>query len=83
MKKNSMFKIFQNMAKMQAGKTADIRQGKVLTTLVNSSTVLLHRFDVERSFSFYKHLQNHRRHTLTYQNLERIVVANCFNTRDQ
>ena len=51
LKKNSTFKIFQNM---QAGMQDD-RYPSVLMTWANSSTVLLHWFDVERSFSYYKH----------------------------
>ena len=56
LKKNNAFKVFQNIPKVQAGKTVDVCQGGVLTTSANSSTAQLHRFGVKRSFCFHKHL---------------------------
>ena len=39
--------------------------------------------DAERSFSIYKHLFSDRRQSFTEENLEKLVVSNCFYARKQ
>ena len=34
--------------------------------------------EVERSFSVYKHIFRDRRHSFKDENLEKVVVSNCF-----
>lgn len=84
LKKNSNFKIFQDVAKVQAGESdSACPSGWTPDDISELKFCPITSVDVERSFSIYKHIFNSRRHKLTEENLEKIVVANCFYAREQ
>ncbi len=83
LKKNSNLKTLQDVAKVQSGISGFMTAGW------SSEEVAEHKFcpftavDVELSFSIHKHIFNDRSHLLKEENLEKIVVSNCFYARGQ
>ena len=83
LKKNSLFKTFEDVAKILAGKANCVPSGWTPEEIAELKFCPVTSVDVERSFSVYKHMFNSRRHSFTEENLEKIIVSNCFYARGE
>ena len=83
LKKNSNLEILQDVAKIQSGMPGPKASGWAPDEVAELKYCPLTSVDVERSFSVYKHIFSDRRHKFKEENLEKIVITNCYYSREQ
>ncbi len=81
LKKNSVFKTLQDVAKVQGGNMGSMPSEWTPSDIAELKYCPITSVDVERSFSVFKHVFTDRKHNFTEQNLEKTIVSNCFYAR--
>ena len=83
LKKNSIFMVLQDIAKIQAGESGSLPTGWNPAEVAGLNYCPIASVDAERSFSVFKHIFNNRRQSFTEDNLEKVVISNCFYAKKQ
>lgn len=80
-KKNAGLSVLAQVKKVICGEATSLPEGMSPSEAAALKFCPIVSVDVERSFSVFKNLFSDRRHSFTEENLEKILVCNCFYSR--
>ena len=83
LRKNSNLEVIQHVARVQSGDSDSLPVGWMPDEVAELKFCPMTSVDVERSFSIYKHIFSDRRHNFKEENLEKVMVCNCFYARQE
>lgn len=83
LKKNVGLNVLQDVGKVLAGEDVPLPEGMGPADVAELKYCPISSVDAERSFSQFGHVFNERRHRFTEENLEKVVIANCYFARTE
>ena len=79
--KNQGEKVLREFANIIKGEQGNIPNGWSASDVADMNYAPVQSVDVEKSFSIYKNILTERRHSLTEENLGKMMVCNCYYNR--
>ena len=81
LEKNQGEKVLREFANIIKGEQGNIPNGWSASDVAHMNYAPVQSVDVEKSFSIYKNVLSERRHSLTEENLGKMMVCNCYYNR--
>ena len=79
--KNQGEKVLREFANIIKGEQGNIPNGWSASDVAHMNYAPVQSVDVEKSFSIYKNVLSERRHSLTEENLGKMMICNCYYNR--
>ena len=79
--KNQGEKVLREFANIIKGEQGNIPNGWSASDVADMNYAPVQSVDVKKSFSIYKNILTERRHSLTEENLGKMMVCNCYYNR--